>query len=158
MVPDEEGNWDADPSMQVTCAKSDNTIFFEGSVLQPSITGFYVERVLSDASANQFPVFSQVATSVSENPAYLSKISDDVWIVGSQYGVDQGVAYVDDGAELPHLINNVEWKFIDSSDVNATWQADVTDIYHPARHGEFDPESREFANVYTTLRFAHSIK
>lgn len=157
MVTDSEGNWVPDYSALFSCSEEDNIIYFESSNIQPAIAGFYIERVISAENSSQYPVFSQVSTSLSETINYFFKLNKDMWMIGTQYGVDAGVAYVDDGATLPHLINNLEWKFVDAN-ANSSWTTDVTDIYHPTRHGEFDPTAREFADIYTTVRFAHSIK
>jgi hypothetical protein len=140
----------------------DNIIYFESSNLQPTLSGFYIERVLSNqGQENPSTVYTQIKTDPrqpADSNYYLFKLNDNMWMIGDRYGEDAGMAVVEDSAVAPHLIQNRQWRFTGSEQENHTWVFDDSvEIYHPYRVDKAG-SPLEFVNIYVTLRFARSIK
>lgn len=159
-----ENDWRQDPTLVLVCTdpespakEKDSSIFFESSLLQPSLTGFYIERVLSPKSEIQTRVYSHIKTDprkAAEAPMFLFQLNNQTWMIGDQYGVDAGVAFLEDSADYPFLFSNPEWRFIAEGD---SWVFDDSaEIYHPDRSAT--QEVPDLTNIYNTLRFMRSIK
>ncbi len=77
-------------------------------------------------------------------------------MIGREVGVDAGVAYVTSDSSHPLDITSYEWNFIDER-LNGSWAVDAGEIFHPDRMNNH-VESMRFDNIYSLVRFTHSIK
>ncbi len=81
MIPShlhDDHTWERDTSLTVTCVESDNTIYFESSFqYQHTLTGFYVERLLTINNSFKGPVYTQIKPPREERQLYLFKLQGE---------------------------------------------------------------------------------
>ena len=156
-ITDQDKNWMVDSTFEVTCEGEDNTFYFEGSPLQPSTAGFFIERTLSRVpEANQAApiVFTKVVSAEDDPKLYLFKHGNK-WMIGETLFDDSCYAYVEDDATLPSGIKNTKWMYV-SAAAEDHFVEDNNEIIHQGLTiAEADVE---FASVYEALRYYRSVK
>jgi hypothetical protein len=155
IVPSEDG-WRADPTMKFHCIDinvNESTIFFESSPIQPTLTGYYVQRVVTDENAPS-KIYSHIPQHQSIELSFLYKMNG-LWLIGEQYGADSGFAYIESYASSPILIESSDWNFVERDDTGK-WSTAKAFIYFDTI---MTPQGQKaFPSVYEAVRFAHSIK
>lgn len=130
--------WVDDPDMTVRCVGSDNTVYIEVHDFAWPVSGFYIQN----GEATTGAVYSHVRAN-DDYQLYLSKVGDR-WVLGETPGVMDGIAYVDDSAETPSQISNMDWAYVK----NDSWMTLPTAVL----------AGDEERNLYATLRDRRTIK
>lgn len=175
MIPDvseavEGRNWVYDKSLELYCTDEDDTVYFEtSSVLQPSLAGFYVRTLqMPPSSKYTGPLYTQIKMNSLDKQMYMFRLGSGVWMIGEEAGVDAGLAYAEDAAEIATGLKSKEWKFITTGTAGEPeWIVDEAAFVVGATleypdDAEDAPEGsmkeQTFSNVYESLRFVRSLK
>lgn len=118
-----------------------------------------MERTLRDDNpenrGKDLPVaiYSHIPQHESIEPAFLFKLHD-LWIIGENYKVDSGFAYIEASSKFLSDIKSTEWNFLSRDD--GQWSIGTAYVYHSTIINENGP--REFPSVYEAVRYMHSLK
>jgi hypothetical protein len=133
----DSNSWVIDESLNCFCIsdEGETTFFFDATEVHNvhDASGFFVETVYPNYPGR---VYEQVQS--NKKKQYLFKI-ENFWIVGDRPGERNGIAYLQDPAEVPSAITSVNWYFLTS---NNTWQEGYAILLHNDKE----------ANVYANLR------
>ena len=154
---DSEQNWGPNESIRFSCIDEDDSsiIFFESSIIQSSLTGFYIERFLSIESPTR--VYSLVGQHPSVESLYLFKDHNNTqWLIGEKIGEDSGYAFIRSNTASPVELVGQNWNFIDLTGEESVWIVGEPKILHKSM--KFAEEAEEFSSIYEVVRFAHSVK
>jgi len=165
--------WVLDKTFELYCIdEDDDIVYFEtSSILQPTLAGFYVRTLQTPPSSSYTgPLYAQIKISTQDKQMYMFRLSDGVWMIGDEPGVDAGLAFAEDSALSATHIKSSAWKFISgspNSEGNPEWIVDesaiilATVVEYPddsETAAEGATKEQTFSNVYEALRFSRSLK
>eukprot|EP01038_Epipyxis_sp_PR26KG_P012010 gene12010-16078_t len=166
-IPNQDG-WEYDPSLEIKCVdeEDDNSFYFESSQFQPSLSGFYVQRYLSNNSGktknNLKVIYTQIKHSINDLQKYLFKNERDEWMIGDNYLLDSANAYLMKSSpnhyfdvEDANLLHN-NWHFINAFDVtNHSWIHDESAMLYSKHLNKFKTESYD---VFIAMKSSRTIQ
>jgi len=132
--------WVPDDSFSLFCDGEDTTAYFDST---SSFGGYYVERrvpaKLPPHISYRGPLFVKVASydipqDKQDNHLFLFR-GNGKWIIGYQYGLEHGVAYVNDGAATPFQMRHDSWMFArddeikEGSEDKTPWREEFARVY-----------------------------
>jgi len=134
-----QSGWVTDPTFYLRCISEDTTVYLSISGFASSLlSGFYVQIGSNITS----PTFSKIKSNDNERTIYLFK-RNNLWILGEECDVDNGLGFVVDAANLPSQITSTDWRYSSRND----WHQLPTKIYAG------NPQ----LNVYAVLRNARTM-
>eukprot|EP01035_Chromulina_nebulosa_P019835 gene19835-25783_t len=147
--------WEVDQSFEVLCYDDDKNyaIFFESSLEQSSLSGYYIERSVSEENPIKSKIYSLVRTHPSESFKFLYKLDRDIWMIGNNYGVDDGFAMFHSTSDSPVFFIEDEWLY--SSIKENRWITDYGAIFHVNTPTDI---TTSYTTIYDIVRYMRSVK
>lgn len=161
----ERGEWETDRDFSVYCQGEDTSIYFD-SPFEIGLSGFYVERALPRNMPQGInydaPLYTRIIsreiTEGQNGHLFLFK-GHDKWIIGDTWGVEHGIAYVQDSANHVFDYRHDEWSFAVPENEGGGWKNQFARAYSSRTEVSWSEEN-VYAYSDTTLfiRALRSIK
>lgn len=159
------GRWEADPAFSLYCEGEDTSTYFDAPS-SPLLMGYYAQHgvpaKLPPGTSYRGPLYVKISPTEVSTHTYLFK-GNGKWIVGPEFGVEYGVAFVTDGAATPYDMRHDEWMFArDTKEIDAgeePWHSEFARMYSSRTEvGWGDTNVFAYGDISLFVRALRSIK